>query len=132
MILVAFFFTCFAEMDSPRTQSLFTTVRVRIVMLVVRWTSRVGNTLLVMGSTTMVQLTPAPLVLACTSWRTGLRYSLCASVDGLPQRWFFDVLAACGAVESVVQGPVPMKCLCRVRSRQRRKLSGVPAVIADS
>ena len=45
---------------------------------------------------------------------------------------FFDVLAAYGAVESVVQGPVPMKCLCRVRSRQCRILNRVPAVIADN
>merc|ERR1719434_446385 len=64
-------------------------VLARIVILVVlvplvvpRWTSQKTTvtvfrqprgTLLVMGATTMVQLTQAPSVLACTSVRTGLR-----------------------------------------------------------
>ena len=93
-------------------------VRVRIVILVVHvyllrqdgpsqehfavFAAPCG-TVLVMGSSPNVQLPPAPLVFACISVWTGLWRACCD--DG-----FFDVLAANGAVERVVQGPVPMKC----------------------
>ena len=46
------------------------------------------GTVLVMGSSAVPQLPPAPLVCVCISVWTGLRCSLPISVDGLLRRWF--------------------------------------------